>query len=305
MIKKKLVTACASAVLSAFSSAAFADASSDEVTKQIAKLIGDAISSRVASVAVTATAAPSAEKNNVWGSYTNVDVNVSGFSGTRTDLFLGGYDRDLTDKFVAGIALSSSDTKPNGKSWGLTPYVAYRFTDSVFGVVRLDYQRADFDFSGGAAGITFSSSSKTDIYALSGSINGAWRPGNAAIKGRLEISGSDADTSTTTAISCAIPIPGVCPATTSTSSKSTTTVYVADGEIGYYFMPRLYGFVGLQLSDTNRSNSYQASARIGLEQGFAKDSAVFAKYEQQVDNNAPSGVSIDVKSFTVGLRVRF
>ena len=87
--------------------------------------------------------------------------------------------------------------------------------------------------------------------------------------------------------------------------SQSTTNYAGDGELGYYFVPSVYGHVGLQLSETDSPNSYQASARVGIESQFNKSTAVSLKYEKKVDDNTPAGVNIKVNSFTVALRLRF
>ena len=258
-----------------FSGSVWADAQ-EEVNKQIAKLIGDAVSTRVSSTTSPAQAAAQLP-NNAWGSYSRLSVDPDGASSIGTDILVGGYDRDLSKDWVAGVALSyNRSNKFSADGWSLSPYIAYRFNNEIFGVVRAGY--SEFDARG----------SHGDSMSVAGSVNGIHRFGNMYGQWRAEIGFSDTDSKAA-----------------GRNSHSSSTSYIGDGELGYYFADGLKGFAGLQLSDTNRQNSYNAFVRLGLEKELGKTAAISAKYETKVDDNSPSrgGYSIDV--FTIAARVRF
>ena len=258
-----------------FSGSVWADAQ-EEVNKQIAKLIGDAVSTRVSS---TTAPAPGAQlPNNAWGSYSRLTVDPEGSSSIGTDILVGGYDRDLSKDWVAGVALSyNRSNKFSADGWSLSPYVAYRFNEAIFGVVRAGY--SEFD----ARGVN------GDSMSVAGSVNGIHRFGNAYGQWRAEIGFSDTDMR----------------ATGGTNTQSTATSYIGDGELGYYFADGFKGFAGLQLSDTNRQNSYNAFVRFGLEKDLSKTAAISAKYERKVDDNSPSNGGYDIDVFTIAARFRF
>ena len=283
---KALAITTVAAFLATASSVAFAQNAQEEVNKQIAKLIGDAISNRVSTKALDAVGqgAANAEKNALWGSYTRlrVDFSGAGFNGdSRSNAYVAGYDRDVTENFIAGVAVNYVDSggsigafSIDAHSQGISPYLTYLFTKNIFGIVRLDYNES----SGGGFRI--------ESYGAAASINGVYRSGDLVGKGRLELGTNRSDAG-------------------ALGGKQNTTLYSGDGELGYYFTPTVYGHVGLQLSETDSPNSYQASARAGVETKIGKNMAVSLKYEKKVDDNLPSGVNIKVDSLTVALRVRF
>ena len=278
--------AATAAFLAGASSAAFAQNAQEEVNKQIAKLIGDAISNRVSAKALDAAGQgpASAEKNALWGSYTrlNVDFSAFGFTGdSRSNMYVAGYDRDVTANFIAGVAVNYVDSSFSGAGFsadahskGLSPYLTYLFTKNIFGMLRLDYNES----SGGGATI--------ESYGAAASINGVYRSGDLVGRGRLEVG-------TTKSNSAAL------------GGTQSTTIFAGDGELGYYLTPTLYGHVGLQLSESDSPNSYQASARIGIESNINRTTAVSLKYEKKIDDNLPSGINIKINSFTLALRLRF
>ena len=89
------------------------------------------------------------------------------------------------------------------------------------------------------------------------------------------------------------------------TSKSSATSYLGDGEVGYFFVPGLYGFAGLQLGDSNKSDSYAAYARLGIEKELDKNSAISFRYESKVDDNMPGGSNFKVNIWTLAGRFRF
>ncbi len=303
---KKLATAVTATFLAVFSCTVFAQNVQEEVNKQIAKLIGDAISSRVSARALDAAAgrpgAAGAEKNALWGSYTRINADFSGGAGgagissdTSTNAYVAGYDRELTNNlifgasvnyadtsgssltttpavpaippFFAGIPATTTVTNNDSHSKGISPYLTYLFTPNVFGILRLNYT----DFSGG------------ESYGAAISINGVHRAGDFVARGRLELGSTHSKAAGTT---------------------SNATNYSGDAEAGYFFTPAVYGHVGLQLSDSNQSNSYAAYARVGIEAQINKSSAVSLKYERKVDDNATFG-NFKVDSVTLAFRLRF
>lgn len=247
----------------------------DEVNKQVAKLIGDAVSTRVST---TAAGEPGLKApNNVWGSYSRLYVDPRGESRIGTDISVVGYDRDLGKDWTVGVALSYNDTSRfHSHGWDLSPYVAYRFTNSIFGVARADFTTF------GAPGISGHGNGGA------ASINGAHNFGNLYAKWRLEMGASEFDSRSG----------GI--TTTSSSTK-----YIGDGEVGYRFGWGLTGYAGLQVSDTNREDSYATYARIGLEKELAKDAAVSVKYERKIDDDVPSDLRYSVDVFTIAARFRF
>lgn len=283
---KFVALATTAAFLAGASSAAFAQNAQEEVNKQIAKLIGDAISNRVSAKALDAAGQgpANAEKNALWGSYTRLNVDFSGFGFTgdsRSNAYVAGYDRDVTTKFIAGVSVNYVDSSFSGAGFsgdahskGISPYLTYLFTKNIFGILRLDYNES----SGGGARI--------ENYGAAASLNGVYRSGNLVGRGRLEVGANRSDAG-------------------GFGGKQSTTTYAGDGELGYYFTPSVYGHVGLQLSESDSSNSYQASARIGIESNINRTTAVSLKYEKKVDDNLPSGIDVKVDSFTVALRLRF
>ena len=280
MVNRFLPRIGLAAILAAFSSAAFSTAQ-EEVDKQIAKLISDAISSRVSASVVSQTgAAMPSEPNNIWGSYgrAKIDFSAAGFSSnSRTNIYVGGYDRDITNSLILGASLSASDTNNNGgKSWGISPYLAYKFTNSFFGIATYSYSRTDF--TGG----------NSDSNSLGASLNFVHRAGDFLVKGRVGITGGESKTNTV-----------------GFSTRSSSTSYVGDAEAGYFFVPGLYGFVGLQASDTNKSNGYNLFGRIGIEKEFNKNAAVSLRYEAKTDDNQPGGTSVKIDTWTLAARFRF
>lgn len=272
MNKKIKLLVIASAI--GISGSAWADAQ-EEVNKQIAKLIGDAVSSRIAT-----SITPSAQSqlpNNVWASYSRLTVDPEGSSSIGTDIGVVGYDRDYSKDWVFGAALSyNNSNKFDADGWGIAPYAAYRFNKQIFAVVRAGY--GEFDFDGGSGDITNVALSLNGIHNFD-KVYGQWR---------AEIGFSDAD----------VKAGGV-------NSSSSATNYIGDGELGYRFGDGFKGFVGLQLSDTNRPDSYFAFARIGLEKEIGKDAAISAKYERKVDDDLPRGADMSVDTFTIAARLRF
>lgn len=247
----------------------------EEVNKQVAKLIGDAVSTRVSASVEQSQAAPL--PNNAWGSYSRLNIDPKDSSNIGTDITVLGYDRDLGQNWIAGVAVSYDHTGDiNSHGWGVSPYVAYRFSKSYFAVVRADFTNfgapgVDGHSSGGAA-----------------SFNGAHQFGNLYGKWRVETGVTEADSRSG----------GV-------SSTTSATKYLGDAELGYHFGNGFHGFAGLQVSDTNRKDSYSTFARIGLEKQLAKDAAVSFKYETKVDDNLPSASRMDVDVFTIAARFRF
>jgi hypothetical protein len=316
MGKKILVRAMLGLVLAVAAGTSYAN-SQDEVDKQISKLIGDAVSARVSSKvldsAFTQSGSAKTEPNNVWASYTriNVDFSTAGAAaGTpnsfHTNAYVAGYDRDLTDNLVAGAAVSYSSTdNSGGTSWGIQPYLSYLFSNSVFGIIKGGYTRSDFDSNVAFPGGSQISNSKTDSYSWGVSLNGLYKAGDWAAKGRVEVGSSRSDTSTTSVLSCTPAILNFCPSTSATSSSSGSTSYIGDGELDYYFSQGFYGFAGVQLSDTNKSNSYASYGRIGLEKEISKGAAISAKYEGKINDNQPSGTNFKVNTFTIAIRARF
>lgn len=256
------------------SGSAWADAQ-EEVNKQIAKLIGDAVSSRIA-----VSVAPSAQgqlPNNVWASYSRLTVDPDGSSSIGTDIGVVGYDREYSKDWVFGAALSyNNSNKFDADGWSIEPYAAYRINKEFFVVARAGY--AEFDFDGGSGDATGVAFSLNGIHNFD-KVYGQWR---------AEIGFSESDTQ----------VGGI-------NSSSSQTSYTGDGELGYRFGDGLKGFVGLQLSDTNRKDSYFAYARIGLEKEIGRDAAISAKYERMVDDDLPSGVGMSVDTFTIAARLRF
>jgi hypothetical protein len=262
------------AVALAFSGNVWAD-SQEEVNKQVAKLIGDAVSTRVSST-VAADGGPQL-LNNAWGSYSRLYVEPEASKRIGTDITVVGYDRDLGKDWTAGVALSYNATsRLNSHGWDVSPYVAYRFSKNYFGVLRADYSEygapgVDGHTTGGAA-----------------SFNGVHDFGNLAAKWRVEAGASETDSRSS-----------------GTSSTASSTKYLADGELSYRFGYGLTGYVGLQVSDTNRQNTYSTFARAGLEKAIGKDAAISAKYESKVDDNLPSNGDVSVNVFTIAARLRF
>lgn len=272
-MSNRIVGFAAAAAL-AVSGSAWSD-TQDEVNKQVAKLIGDAVSSRVSST--VAGEAGAALPNNAWGSYSRLYVDPKGMSSIGTDITVLGYDRDLGKDWTVGVALSYNSTSEfHSHGWNLSPYLAYRFSKSYFAVARADF--SDF----GAPGITGHGN------GLAVSFNGAHDFGNLYGKWRVETGVSEFDARSG----------GV--TTTSSSTK-----YLADGELGYRFGSGFSGFAGVQVSDTNRQDSYATYLRLGVEKEIAKDAAISAKYESKVDDNIPSDSRYSVDVFTIAARFRF
>lgn len=136
----------------------------------------------------------------------------------------------------------------------------------------------EFDFNGGSG----------DARNVAASLNGVHNFDKIYAQWRAEIGFADSD----------VHSGGV-------HTSSSTTNYVGDGELGYRFGDGLKGFVGLQLSDTNRPDSYFAFARIGLEKELSKDAAISAKYEGKVDDGLPKGANMSINTFTIAARMRF
>ena len=287
-LQKLLVTALTVFVAVGASSVTFAQNTQDEVNKQIAKLIGDAISSRVSARALDASApgqkSSGTELNALWGTYTRLNIDFTG-GDVRTNVFVGGYDRDVTQNFIAGASVNYADSSGtffvpptvftfDSHSKGISPYLSYMFTKNIFGTLKADYSES----SGGGT--------RTESYGIGAELGGVYRTGDLVAKGRLGIGTSRSDSG------------GI-------GGKQSTTNYSGDGELGYYFTPTVYGLVGLQLSESDSPNSYQASARVGISANVSRTATLSATYERKVDDNAPAGVDFKVNSFTVGLRVRF
>ena len=285
-LMKLVVTALAAFMAAGASSGAFAQNTQDEVNKQIAKLIGDAISNRVSARALEAAPGQksSGELNALWGTYTRLNIDFTG-GDVRTNVFVGGYDRDVTQNFIAGVSVNYADSSGtffvpptvftfDSHSKGISPYLSYMFTKNIFGTLKADYSES----SGGGT--------RTESYGIGAELGGVYRTGDLVAKGRLGIGTSRSDSG------------GI-------GGKQSTTSYSGDGELGYYFTPAVYGLVGLQLSESDSPNSYQASARIGISANVSRTATLSATYERKVDDNAPAGVDFKVNSFTVGLRVRF
>ncbi len=284
---KNIAATTLAVFLATASSVAFADAQ-EEVNKQVAKLIGDAISNRVSARALDGAALgqrpAAAEKNALWGSYTRLRVDFTGIE-SRTNVYIAGYDRDLTENIILGASVDYSDTGTSGTllgafnsdshGKGISPYLTYLFNKNIFGIVRVNYS----EFSGGGV--------RTESYGAAASLNGVHRMGDLVARGRLELGTSRSDSGALG------------------GGKQSTTNYSGDGELGYYFTPAVYGHVGLQLSESDSPNSYNASARIGIESNINRTTAVSLKYERKVDDNAPAGANFKVDSFTLALRLRF
>lgn len=268
----KIKTAVLATLLAA-SGMAWAD-TQEEVNKQVAKLIGDAISARTAA---TSEASAAQLPNNIWGSYSRLRVDPEGASSVGTDIGTVGYDRDLSKDWILGVALSyNNSNRMNADGWSVSPYAAYRFNQTIFGVVRLGY--SEFDARG----------SSGDSTSVAASLNGVHRFGNWYGQWRAEVGFSDTDTSAA----------GV-------HSSTSATSYIGDGELGYHFGSGFKGFAGLQLSDTNRKDSYNAFFRVGVEKELSKDAAISARYERKVDDDLPSNGGVKVDVFTIAARVRF
>lgn len=265
------------AILAMCSGAAFSQGAQEEVDKQISKLIGDAISSRISSSIVSESgSAMPAERNNIWGSYSRIGVDFD-VDKTRTNAYVFGYDRDVSNNLVLGLSLSATDTNlGDGKSTGISPYLAYKFTKSVFAIATYNY--TSFDFDGGDG----------NSNSLGASLNVVQRSGDFLFKGRAQIAASESK----------VNFGG-------DTSRSSATSYLGDAEAGYFFAPGWYGYAGLQLGDSNRDNSYATYARLGIEKEFGKNSAVSLRYEAKVDDNVPGGTNFKVNIWTLAGRFRF
>jgi hypothetical protein len=218
---------------------------------------------------------------------------------------------DISDKLLVGASGSYSTTSGfDSRTWGVTPYLAYRFTKYIFGIASFDYVRSEDSFSqsfsDGGLNTTTKSDSTTNSYAARASLNGVYRAGNVLTRGRLELARSKSVSDTTSSFSCDPTLPpGFCQAGSEDSTTMWVTSYLGDGELGYFFAPRVYGFAGVQLGASNQDNSYFANVRVGLEAFVARSWALFAKYERRVDDDLPSSIDLDAYSWTVGARVRF
>ena len=289
MLKKVLAGAVA-AIFVTGSSAVFATAQ-DEVDKQVAKLLGDAISKRVAATVLQQQAGSGAslsEPNNIYGSYSRLrsDFSSAGFTtSSRTNIYVGGYDRSLSDKLILGAAINGGDTGSSSNAGiaiagsdfsGIQPYVSYLFTNSFFVIANANYSR----FSTTGASGTSSGGGIT--------LNGVQRFDNFILKGRVGVSGTRSDFTTA-----------------GLTTKTSSTGYSGDLEGGYYFMPTLYGFVGVQVTGSNKPNSEASYARIGLEQALGTSAAVSVTYEGQAGNNLPTGTSAKSNTWTLAARIRF
>jgi hypothetical protein len=274
-VKKLLV---AGAVFACFgSTGAWAD-TQEEVNKQISKLIGDAVSTRVSSS--VAAQADAQLPNNVWGTYSNLGIKAGG-TNVHTDIGVVGYDREISKNITVGAALSYSNTgKFDSDDWGISPYIAYRFNTSMFGVLRANYTDGSSD-----SGSTHTNYRSDGIAA---SINGVHNFDKVYLQWRGEVGGTESRSSTR-----------------GHSSTTSSTIYIADGEVGYRFDNGVRGFAGLQLSTTNRDDSYGAYARIGLEKELGKNGAINIKYETLVDDSYPRGTNLSVDTFSIGARLRF
>ena len=244
-----------------------------EVDKQIAKLIGDAVSARVAAQTVAiADALKTAERpneNNAWASYSSIHIDIPDVPSTRTATYLVGYDRTFNPKTIGGISFATADTSGSDiKYWSTSPYLAYTFTDSLFTILKGTYAESKFN------------GKKTHAYGVDVSLNGINRYGNLISKWRAGIG------------------------RTEPQDGDGTTIGSADFELGYDFGSGMIAFAGLQASTTDKSSTYQLSARAGVEKQFGKNSAVTLKYEQKVDDNYGfSGV--DVYVVTLAVRIGF
>lgn len=272
--QRLLIKLVALACLGTVSAAAMADAQ-EEVDKQISNMISGAVSARVGS-ALEAPATATKLNNGGYGGITNVQVKGSGFSNVSSNAYLAGVDHNFTKDLIGGAALDYY-TLPGGSITGINPYVAYVLNDNLFLVGKLGYASGNIG-----------SNSDMNTSAASVSINALHKAGNLLVKGGLEFGGVRSETNAN--------------GMRSTSRMSTT---LAEGELGYFFMPDLKGFVGLTLNTTNQANSYSADMAIGLEKEIGKDAAIAFKYGTQVDSDQPSGTNIKVNVYSISARFRF
>lgn len=281
-----LLCACATSTILLIAPQAQAQDAQEEINKQIAKLTSDAISARLAGAAVAAArgTAPAAPlPNNAWASYTysrlKFDIPSFGTSTFNTDIGLLGYDRDVSPTTTVGVAINGAKTRhQSGNFYGLSPYLAYRFSERYFTILRLNYGRIDFDGGHG------------DSYGVGASLN-AVHPVNEALllKGEAGINYSYSKTR----------VSGF-------SSDSTDSFgWNLTGDASYLLGSEWSGVVGLSANGTNKSNSSSLSGNVGVEKIFGQDGAVSFKYETRLADDAPDGVDLKVHNFTLALRWRF
>lgn len=269
----------------------------EEINKQIAKLTSDAISARLvgvqAGVLRAAGAAAAQKPNNAWGSYTNFRLKFSsdmddGLGGSvrssdsfTTDVGVLGYDRDLSRDTTVGVALDTAKTRhESGNSWGLSPYLAYRFSEHYFAIAKFRYGR----FEGGGA--------KADSYSLGGSLNTVQPFGDWTFRGEAGL----ASTHTKTRIK----LPDM-----SSSDSDNVWSWNLNGQGDYRFGDGWMAFAGLSANGSDESHSTSLSASAGVEKAFNTDGAVQLKYETKVADNLQAGTDIKTRAVTVSLRWRF
>lgn len=267
------------AILMTFCSSAFSQQAQEEVDKNVARLFSAAISSRIASEVTSENGSMPAERNGIWGSYSRIGIDLSGtgFSvKTRTNVYIGGYDRDVTDSSIVGVALNAAHTNfADAKSWGISPYLAYKFTNSFFAIATYSYTNIDFTGGGGKS------------HSLAGSLNYVHRAGDFLFKGRAQIVGVESKVNSG-----------------GSSSKSSDIGSIGDAEAGYFFAPDVYGFAGLQAGGSKES-PLTLFARLGIEKEFSKNSTASLRYETLVHDREAGGISVKVNIWTLAARFRF
>lgn len=265
----------------------------EEINKQIAKLTSDAISARLTGVAAAAApGTPSAAKvNNAWGSYTNLGVefsapNTPGGAST-TDIALLGYDRDVSKTTTLGVALNTANTRrASGDSWGISPYLAYRFSEHYFAIGRLNYSHG-------------SGSAKFDSYGLGASLNTLQPIGDFLLKGEAGLFFSHSKVRTP-----AFSSPGV-PGIAASTRRDDTLGWNLTGDASYRFGSGWSGFIGLSANGADEAHTASLSGNVGIEKAFGTDGAVMLKYDTRLADDAPSGTDIEVRAVTLALRWRF
>ena len=312
MNKKSLAAIGAIISIGALPGFAHAQNVQEEVDKQISKAIGDAINARVTAQVVTAASAP----NNLWGSVGGMKIDSTS-PGAAFDLtiptILIGYDRDIRGKYMVGVSGSYFSTSGNLgianfdlKGYSVSPYFAYLFDKNFFGTVKLNvgYTNSSVTSSVTAGGFNTHTESDSDAlnYGLGVSLNGLYRPGNFLMKGRVGADYSGSSNYTTTSIetrnsSGTLVFYSYNSGTVSSSSTS----YGLEGELGYFFASRSYGFAGVQLS--GKSKDVFASA--GFEQGFGKASAISLKYGKKIAGDEPANTKVNVQSLFLTARFGF